>query len=117
MNQKTVDLKAWATVLEKLPEAEAKAIVRHLEVAAELIKSATAAAEGWKAQAEAAKRQGDMATKALGVVAEELGAWRTWAKASNEGDQNAIQASAKAIETAGRATYAMLQEVYGGKLP
>lgn len=116
VNEK-INMDAWAKVLEKLPKAEAEGIVRHLEVAADLIKSATRAAEGWKAKAEEAKRQGDMATKALGVVSEELGAWRTWAKATHEGNQAAIDAAAKAIETTGKATYAMLLEVYGGKLP
>lgn len=115
-NQKTVDVKAWAAVLEKLPEAEAKAIVRHLEVAAELIKSATKAAEGWKAQAEEAKRQCNKAHNALAVVADELGAWRIWAKATHEGDQAAIEAAAKGIETATKATWAMLVEVYGGEM-
>lgn len=116
MNQKTVDVKAWAAVLEKLPKAEAEGIVRHLEVAAELIKSATKAAEGWKAQAEQAKRQGDMATKALAVIVGEISAWRIWAKASHEGNQEAIIAAAKGIETATDATAAMLIEVYGREM-
>jgi ABC-type lipoprotein release transport system permease subunit len=114
-NQKTVDVKAWAAVLAKLPEAEANAIVRHLEVAAELIKSATQAAEGWKAKAEEARRANDMATNALAVVAKELTAWRNWAKATDEGNQEKILAASKAIEIASTDTVTLMKVIFGGK--